>query len=367
LAQTGDLLRNMTPQDGGTLLFDMAQDFHRRGNGDSAAEACRTLVDRYPEHPLAENALRWLVHHYTSEEGAWQSGGGFGPTDVRQASTAAASLPLEQDRVGWAGTWLDRLRQRAPAVHAEPEIGFSQAAVERRRNQVKQAESFYSAQRSAPTRDAWWACAAGETWLAERRGRCVKPTFACRRVDAKPHLDGRLDDPVWRKCQSVELRTVAGDDGPWPATVQLAHDGRFLYLGIRARRAEGARYDAGEGRRVRDADLSRRDRIELCLDIDRDYATYFRLVVDHRGWTAEDCWGDATWDPRWFVAAATDDDAWCVEAAIPLDQLTRSPPTKDTAWAIGIQRIIPGVGFQSWNTPASPDVLPEGFGYLLFE
>jgi len=103
------------------------------------------------------------------------------------------------------------------------------------------------------------------------------------------------------------------------------------------------------------------------IDLDRDFATYYRLAVDDRGWTREDCWGDATWNPTWFVAAASSADAWTAEAAIALDQLSGDLPEKGTAWAIGIQRIVPGAGFQSWNTPAAVEVIPEGFGYLVFE
>ena len=44
------------------------------------------------------------------------------------------------------------------------------------------------------------------------------------------------------------------------------------------------------------------------------------------------------------------------------------PPVKGRdAWAVGVQRTIPGVGFQSWSAPASTQVTPEGFGYLIFE
>ena len=32
-----------------------------------------------------------------------------------------------------------------------------------------------------------------------------------------------------------------------------------------------------------------------------------------------------------------------------------------------LQRVVPGVGFQSWTTPASTAITPEGFGLLLFE
>ncbi|GAG36656.1 unnamed protein product, partial [marine sediment metagenome] len=89
--------------------------------------------------------------------------------------------------------------------------------------------------------------------------------------------------------------------------------------------------------------------------------------IDHRGWPGEGCWGDGTWNPTWFVAAETADGVWTAEAAIPLDQLTGRYPNSRAVWAVGIQRTVPGVGFQSWTTPAATDVRPEGFGYLIFD
>ena len=63
------------------------------------------------------------------------------------------------------------------------------------------------------------------------------------------------------------------------------------------------------------------DRVAVRLDVDRDYTTAFELAVDHRGWTHDACWNDATWNPTWFVAAAADESTWTVEAAIPLAEL----------------------------------------------
>ena len=103
------------------------------------------------------------------------------------------------------------------------------------------------------------------------------------------------------------------------------------------------------------------------MDLAHIFSEGNRLAIDHRGWTREDCWGDATWNPTWYVVAATDNGAWTAEAAIPLDQLTGDKPSKGAAWAIGIQRVVPSMGFQSWNHPAAIEVIPEGFGYLAFQ
>jgi hypothetical protein len=116
-----------------------------------------------------------------------------------------------------------------------------------------------------------------------------------------------------------------------------------------------------------DADLKEQDRVTVLLDIDRDYATYWSLTVDHRGWPAESCFGDKTWNPEWFIAAAGDEQFWTVEAAIPLAELAPAMPKVRDAWAVGFQRVIPGVAFQSFTTPAADEVLPEGMGLLVFE
>ena len=46
------------------------------------------------------------------------------------------------------------------------------------------------------------------------------------------------------------------------------------------------------------------------VDLDRDYGSYFHFQVDQRGCVAEDCWGDRSWDPRWYVAATSDETGW---------------------------------------------------------
>ena len=179
-------------------------------------------------------------------------------------------------------------------------------------------------------------------------------------------MDGRLDKAVWRQAKPAALHSGLHDDSQWPAAVMLAHDAEFLYLGIRCREAPGARYEAASGPSIRDADLSTHDRVDVFLDMDRDFATYYRLTIDHCGWTNDSCCGDSTWDPKWYVAARTEGGYWTVEAAIRLRELTSHPPAAKEVWAFGLQRTVPGVGFQSWTVPASTAVLPEGFGYLVF-
>ena len=84
---------------------------------------------------------------------------------------------------------------------------------------------------------------------------------------------------------------------------------------------------------------------------------------------SEDCWGDKSWDPRWFVAVRNEDEAWVVEAAIPLTALTGDVITPGQAWAVNVVRVLPGRGVQAFSLPAeAPEeaLRPEGMGLLLF-
>jgi hypothetical protein len=145
----------------------------------------------------------------------------------------------------------------------------------------------------------------------------------------------------------------------------FAFDQEFLYVALRCRHPSGQRVAPLKPRPV-DADLTQFDRVSITIDLDRDYATYFQLQVDQRGCVRDDCWGDLSWNPKWFVAVDSTDDCWQIEAAIPLGELTSDRIMPTTVWACNVVRTIPGRGLQAWSTPADVEPRPEGMGLLLF-
>jgi hypothetical protein len=418
LGQVSDLTKDLTADAAGRMLFEMAQRYHRTGQLEAAADTLELLVERHPQHPLTGAAEVWLLHYWSSGEVAWRLqtaqrvtlqrtstvadprdpfGSKVGPADGLQLSGGAARIERPShstvadgtrrvDRPARAAQIGKQLERLQPALFAEPRVRFPLAVAQIQQGFPREAERFYLAQQRGCPGDPWQRLAAGEEWLVARATPPPLSAMKCPRTATKPYLDGKLDDTMWRSVAPQELRSRVDDDKAWRATVQLACDEEYLYLAATCQHPPGAKAPnakgvatkqppAGSGTspahagdpRPRDAELSQHDRLELLLDIDRDYATYYRFAVDHRGWTAESCWGDASWNPDWFVAAGSDEHAWTVEAAIPLTELTGTPPGPRVTWAIGIQRIVPGVGFQSWSLPASTAVQPEGFGFLLFE
>ena len=147
--------------------------------------------------------------------------------------------------------------------------------------------------------------------------------------------------------------------------VYLTYDRDYLYLGLVCRQPKD-RFVAPVQPRPRDADVRPFDRVSLLLDVDRDYSTAYHLQIDQRGCTCEDCWGDLSWNPKWFVAVKSEPGLWQIEAAIPLAELTSDPVSLGKTWACNVVRVVPGQGVQAFSLPADVQPRPEGMGLLTF-
>jgi hypothetical protein len=159
---------------------------------------------------------------------------------------------------------------------------------------------------------------------------------------------------------------VAAFAEEYKTEARFAFDAHFLYIGVVCSHPAGQGVPP-VGKRDRDADLTGHDRVDILLDMDRDYQTYYRFQIDHRGCLAEDCWGDKSWNPKYFVAFNPTDTGWTAEIAIPLAELTGDKPSTGKVWAANVSRVVPGKGMQTWSTPADGEPRPEGMGFLQFQ
>jgi hypothetical protein len=270
LAEARDLTQGLDPASAADLLYQLAQTYYRSGQWEMAAEVLEMLCHRYAAEPLSRPAQVWLVQYYSSSE-AHRRTDSPDRSAVVQASALLGSDKSDShsERATALGSLLQQTR---PDLLAQPAVGFPLAATQRRQ-QPRVADRFYAAQRSGAADPAWRQCAQLEQWLADPRGVPPKPVLRCRTAASRPHLDGKLDESLWQQAEPVALRSPLGDDGAWPAVVRMAHDREFLYAAIEARKAPGLRYEPATGPRRRDAELAAHDRVEIFLDLDRDYAT----------------------------------------------------------------------------------------------
>jgi photosystem II stability/assembly factor-like uncharacterized protein len=444
LAQLDTLAQGTSNQAAGEMYWQLGQRLHEAGQSTIALETWALLANRLPHHELADAAFLRLLEQLASGEQRHR-GEMAARSRMAQAAASAAielavgvavpaslgkpggeiarsggetALPVGGDSVRGGrmatprvvspatfesqGKTLDDLRvpgekfaklieQTRPALFADPAVRTVWLAALRAGGRQSDIETLL---RNA-ARPQWPEPAAkalaDEWWLLQSSdrpgGEPPRLTVPCPLAATRPRLDGRLDDSLWASAAVCPLQpipaVVPGNAGP--ATARIARDREFLYLSVTCQRLprQPVAAAADSGPRPRDAALEGRDRVEFLFDVDRDYRTAFRLMCDERGWTFESAADDASWNPTWYVAAAQDDDTWTIEAAIAWNELARSPPLPGAVWALGIQRIAPGHGGQSWTgatvsttSTAHPanssrrtltESSPAAFGWIRFE
>ncbi|HZY85402.1 MAG TPA: hypothetical protein VFE78_11265, partial [Gemmataceae bacterium] len=272
----------------------------------------------------------------------------------------------------WYQSSLDlgtRLATLGPLFANDPSVQFCLQSARRNLGDFEAPLAWYRQFAARQPDGPWRSAALAELWLANRTGPAPKPTLTCRFTETRPFLDGKLDDLCWKGAAPARLQNAAGttrDD--CPTEVRMAYDRDFLYLAVRCAHPAGKEVALAKPR-LHDVDLRGHDRVSLLLDLDRDYSTCFHLQIDQRGCVCDDCWGDKTWGPRWFVAVHPEPTGWTAEAAIPLTALTGDTVTSGRAWAVNVVRVLPGRGVQAWSLPAeAPEeaLRPEGMGLLMF-
>lgn len=188
--------------------------------------------------------------------------------------------------------------------------------------------------------------------------------WSCPHAIERPYLDGALDDAVWQQSEPIPMRGGELDSALSPATARFAIDEEFLYLAVECPWADTARPAAADAARPRDPPLQLGERVEWTFDTDRDAATWFRISGDPRAWVSDDMTDDPNWNPKYYAAGLQSNQVWTLEIAIPLVELTDREGLAQQVWRVNVRRIVPHLGAQAAQLPASVQPCPESWGLL---
>ena len=405
-------LKNMPDDMAARTAFAVATRFAKDGKWAEAREVYGLLVAQYPGHPLAIEAFRWMTRYHASSEArrrteiqqkltltnvTFGNGSDAKLTPASGTVTNIAGANVQEDIyhvyspeavLKWHQTCLDlepKLTAFGPVYSRDPAAWLcflaARRQVGRHNDAVTSIRDYFKstpgAATLAPGQDPWRDCLAAELWMTD--GALIpvlpKPVGKCKHTETRPLLDGKLDDACWKDSPAMSLKPLAAAadktdemkafSEEFKTEAHFAYDDKFLYIAVTCSHPTGLKVDPVT-KRNRDADMAGHDRVDILLDMDRDYQTYYRFQVDHRGCLAEDCWGDKSWNPKYFVAFNSTETGWTAEMAIPLVELTGDHPAHGRMWAANVSRIVPGKGIQSWSGPADDTPRPEGMGLLQF-
>ena len=179
-------------------------------------------------------------------------------------------------------------------------------------------------------------------------GRYEPGEAVCPRTTARLTIDGKLDEPAWRKAAQVGPLVTLGAraKADYPATAMLLRDESALYVAVKLRALP-----LTKPKRARAATVWGVDHVEVFLDPSPDSEDYYQLVFDRRGrvWSA---WvtqknvpnKGAAWEGAWRVAVAQTEGGWTAEMVAPFA-------------AFGLKGVKPG---DLWRFRIGRDGGPEG-------
>jgi photosystem II stability/assembly factor-like uncharacterized protein len=275
--------------------------------------------------------------------------------------TLADRTAFLNQRRRMAASHFARLGQRDPSVTKRSDFRFLQAHIVRQLSSAENADHYFRGivKDGVDTEPTLLSAAMDETKPAEST-----TAFEAIKAEKRPHLDGLPNDVMWQEAMQQNA-TIVLKSGETASTnrpkdvAMVGWDEQHFYIHVRCYKLENHPYSDAATKRVRDANLSLRDRLRIFIDIDRDTSTAWQFGIDYRGQCHESCNGISSWNPKMYVANQQDDESWSVEIAIPFDQLSSKTiaELKMQPWRFGIERSDgPEIADQRvwWNSSQRP-------------
>jgi hypothetical protein len=163
--------------------------------------------------------------------------------------------------------------------------------------------------------------------LADSEAIADAASVVATHADRAPVIDGRDDDPIWRRAPAVtafrEFDPVENGDPRFRTEFKVAYDSHNIYVFIRAFDPDPAQIRTTLARRdVRPPS----DQLKVMIDSYHDKRSGFEFAVSpgrvKRDYAMyNDTGEDPTWDGVWDVATTIDSLGWTAEFAIPMSQL----------------------------------------------
>ena len=163
-------------------------------------------------------------------------------------------------------------------------------------------------------------------------------------LEGEIHLDGRLDEPIWKTApvatDFLQNQPHQGEPATQRTEVRFVFDAAAIYVGARMYDDSGSR---GVRTRLarRDADIST-DYIQVIFDTYHDHIGRLFFLVNPSG-VKQDAnglggGGDPSWDPVWEVQTSIDSLGWTAEMRIPFSQLRYPSTSQEQTWGLQIWR-----------------------------
>lgn len=186
-------------------------------------------------------------------------------------------------------------------------------------------------------------------------------------VSKGPVIDGKLDDPVWKRAPVTTDFWISGQNR-WPqdqTEVRVVADSKTLYIAFHCYDSIPA--DISARQETRDGGLGYDDQVTVQLDTFDNHRSISNYSVNAIGTQSDSIAGGRAsqieWKGDWQAAVARTKDGWTAEIAIPFRILNYSPGA--SVFAVNFLRYQHRTGELSSWADTTPQNLPEEMGRLV--
>ncbi len=193
--------------------------------------------------------------------------------------------------------------------------------------------------------------------------------YPCLRAPSPPHIDGRLDDAAWKKAIEVSGFSISGSRrlAPVQMVMRLVWDDRWLYMAVEI--DEPAMDKTVTTAYGRDGYVFNDDSIEWFVDPWHTHKDYYQFGINMACAMWDSRKFEKAWDCNWRAAVRKGEDAWYVECAMPLAELSRKKVSVGAVWGFNLCRQRQASGRRelfNWANVFANFHRPKLFGHLLF-
>ena len=156
---------------------------------------------------------------------------------------------------------------------------------------------------------------------AGKQATADRPVLRVPKTDSKPVIDGKLDEPCWKKAAATGALKPGQEESATKAFVLRDADG--LYVGVTCG-SSGRGPD--EKQPAESPDISKREHVALLIDSNHDRNSHYLIILTQQGAIEaayrehSPPWHDPTWNrrkPRFQAAKAVTEDGWSAEFSLP--------------------------------------------------
>ncbi len=167
-----------------------------------------------------------------------------------------------------------------------------------------------------------------------------RPVAVVPILDDKAVIDGKLNESAWQKAAvlPVKLTSATGEKAESPAELRIFADKKNIYLGFRADKVKNDEILSVK-HPMHDGPLWNNDSVEFFFTPEYDSTEYTQFTADLLDQHYDSLNGDFYgFNPIWQSKAQRAADSWVIEAAIPVDAISRKKLTTGTIWRGGFFR-----------------------------